>query len=338
MKTKPSRLLLFILPVAITYVTWVTYMFVTNSWKLFYHYFYMTIMMVVGSFIAGSSSEGGGAVAFPVMTLLFKVHPAEARNFTLAIQSIGMSAATLWIIAKRIKIERKYLLLAIIGGLPGIVMGSYFVAPFTSPPYAKMLFVSFWLAFGIALFTADRSKKRTVREELPALTNYQKIEMIIVGFVGGILSSIVGTGINICTFSFVTMKYRLSEKIATPTSVILMASDSIMGFMLHLLVMKDIKPEVFYYWQVCIPVVMIGAPLGAFVASKVKKSHLVYILCAVILAQFIGAIFILKPSGQLLLFSVSAFLAGMIIFFLLTAHSKKSYAQTNKNILSGTID
>jgi uncharacterized membrane protein YfcA len=33
----------------------------------------MTLTMVFGSFIAGSTSEGGAAVAFPVLTLLFKV-------------------------------------------------------------------------------------------------------------------------------------------------------------------------------------------------------------------------------------------------------------------------
>ena len=323
MNKRSSRMLLFVLPVTATYLAWGAYMFITDSWKLFLHYFYMSIMMVLGSFIAGSSSEGGGAVAFPVMTLLFKVHPAEARNFTLAIQSIGMSAATLWIIARKIRIERKYLLFAILGGLPGIVLGSYFVAPFTSPPYAKMLFVSFWLSFGIALFAADRSRRRAVLDQLPSLSGYQKAEMVLVGLVGGVLSSIVGTGVNICTFSFVTMKYRLSEKIATPTSVILMAADSIMGFGLHLLIMRDIQPEVFYYWQVCIPVVMVGAPLGAFVASRIRKRQLVYILCSVIVAQFAGALLIIRPTGALLLFSAGAFLAGMTIFFLLTWHSSK---------------
>ena len=318
-----KRMLLFFAPVSLVYIIWFIYMMSTGGWKLFVHYYYMTITMVAGSFIAGSSSEGGGAVAFPVMTLLFKVHPAEARNFTLAIQSIGMTAATLWIISKRIKIEKKYLLYAIIGGLPGIVFGSYFIAPYTSPPYAKMLFVSFWLSFGIALFVVNRFRKRDVHEQLPQLSASQKIEMIIIGAIGGMLSSIVGTGINICTFSYVTMKYRLSEKIATPTSVILMAADSIMGFLLHLIFMKDIEPVVFSYWKVCIPVVMIGAPLGAFVASKVKKVHLVYLLCTVILAQFIGAILILHPTGKLLYFSIASFLAGIIIFFMITKKVNK---------------
>lgn len=35
------------------------------------------------------TSEGGGAVAFPVMTLLLQIDPITARDFSLIIQSAG---------------------------------------------------------------------------------------------------------------------------------------------------------------------------------------------------------------------------------------------------------
>ena len=35
------------------------------------------------------TSEGGGAVAFPVMTLLLKIDPKVARDFSLMVQSVG---------------------------------------------------------------------------------------------------------------------------------------------------------------------------------------------------------------------------------------------------------
>jgi uncharacterized membrane protein YfcA len=41
----------------------------------------MSVTMAFGSFIAGATSEGGGAVAFPVMTLLFNIAPSIARDF-----------------------------------------------------------------------------------------------------------------------------------------------------------------------------------------------------------------------------------------------------------------
>ena len=39
--------------------------------------------------LLGMTSEGGGAVAFPVMTLALKVAPTVARDFSLMIQSCG---------------------------------------------------------------------------------------------------------------------------------------------------------------------------------------------------------------------------------------------------------
>ena len=40
--------------------------------------------------ISGMTSEGGGAVAFPVMTLALGIKPAVARDFSLMIQSCGI--------------------------------------------------------------------------------------------------------------------------------------------------------------------------------------------------------------------------------------------------------
>jgi len=49
----------------------------------------MSITMVIGSMVAGATSEGGGAVAFPVMTLALKIKPSIARDFSLMTQSCG---------------------------------------------------------------------------------------------------------------------------------------------------------------------------------------------------------------------------------------------------------
>ena len=49
----------------------------------------MSITMIFGSMVAGATSEGGGAVAFPVMTLVLKLSPSIARDFSLMCQSFG---------------------------------------------------------------------------------------------------------------------------------------------------------------------------------------------------------------------------------------------------------
>ena len=55
-----------------------------------YLFFFPLIFSLLNLFLSsGSTSEGGGAVAFPVMTLLLKIDPKVARDFSLMIQSCG---------------------------------------------------------------------------------------------------------------------------------------------------------------------------------------------------------------------------------------------------------
>jgi uncharacterized membrane protein YfcA len=60
-----------------------------NYFANFPQYYPMTITMLIGSFIGGATSEGGGAVAFPVMTLMLKLSPTVARDFSLMVQCCG---------------------------------------------------------------------------------------------------------------------------------------------------------------------------------------------------------------------------------------------------------
>lgn len=277
--------------------------------------------MVFGSFIAGASSEGGGAIAYPVMTLLFEIDPSVARNFSLAIQSVGMSAAALWIIARRVPIEKAYLWLVGLGGTIGIILGTYFIAPFVTPSYAKMMFVSFWLSYGIALFIINHIRKRDTVRCLPELNRGQRGELMAIGVIGGVLSAILGNGIDICSFAFVTLKYRLSEKIATPTSVILMAMNAIIGALLHQFFIGDMQQEAINFWLVSIPVVVLGAPFGAYIISRINRLYIAVLLYVIIVVQFISAILIIRPGSFLGLFSFLVFLFGALLFFWLTRNS-----------------
>jgi len=45
----------------------------------------VALTMVFGSMLGGGTSDGGGAVAFPIFTKLRHIAPYDARNFSLAI-------------------------------------------------------------------------------------------------------------------------------------------------------------------------------------------------------------------------------------------------------------
>ena len=54
--------------------------------------------------------------------------------------------------------------------------------------------------------------------------------IFILGFIGGNFSALAGSGVDICSFSVLSLLFRISEKVATPTSVVLMAINTCVGF------------------------------------------------------------------------------------------------------------
>ncbi|MBU3741456.1 MAG: sulfite exporter TauE/SafE family protein [Candidatus Kapabacteria bacterium] len=265
-----------------------------------------SVTMVFGSFIAGASAEGGGAVAFPVFTLILKIPPDAARNFSLMIQSVGMVSASAMIIGLRIPIEHRAVIIPSIGGIVGMVLGTYTVAPLMEPVPTKLFFVSLWLGFGIGLWRINRSATRHVRESLPArLERRDVLILLTTGFIGGIVTSVVGNGIDMLTFCVLTLWYGLSEKVSTPTSVVLMSVLTVAGTAFHAGVVNDIGPKEFNAWIAAAPVVVFVAPLGAWVASKLRRLHIAYLLQIIIVAQFVGALLVLTPSLPHLAFTAA---------------------------------
>jgi len=61
----------------------------------------LMVAMIFGSMIAGSTPLGGGVVAFPVTVLILSFTPSQGRDFSLLIQSVGMTAASFLIFSEK---------------------------------------------------------------------------------------------------------------------------------------------------------------------------------------------------------------------------------------------
>ncbi|MDJ0744469.1 MAG: sulfite exporter TauE/SafE family protein [Xenococcaceae cyanobacterium MO_167.B27] len=304
-----------ILVPVLVWTVWLLLMTSGNRWNLFLDNWFMSVTMAVGSFIAGSTSEGGGAVAFPVMTLLFDIKPAVARDFSLMIQSVGMTAAAIAIFQNRIPIESRALIFAGLGGALGIILGLEVIAPYLPAVATKMFFVSLWLSFGVALLWMNRDRQRRLWQRIPDFKQHDALILIAVGAIGGIVSAITGSGLDILTFSLLVLAFRIDEKVATPTSVILMASNALVGFLWRLQFSANpILSDTWNYWWVSIPVVVIGAPMGARFIAKRSNIFVVRLLLTSIIIQFSAALLILPLTTHLILFSIATFLLGSVLF------------------------
>lgn len=304
---------------------WLWYVTSLPDWGILTRRWAASLTMVFGSFIAGSSPEGSAAISYPVFTLLLKIPPPVARNFSFAIQSIGMTSASLLILGLRVRVDWNYIRYVTLGGIFGLVFGTYYVVPLISPVAAKLFFVSLWLSFGITLWRENSRPQRDVSDAIVPFLSADKRRLALFGLVGGVISSIFGTGINIFTFCLVTIYYRLSEKVATPSSVIIMTIETLLGFFLHAQVLHDFSRESFELWLACVPVVVFFAPLGAFVITKLPREAIARLLYVILLVQFIGAIVVIRPSlPQLLL--CSGTLGGGLGLFAFLARLQRSEA------------
>ena len=270
-----------------------------------------TLTMVFGSFIAGASAEGGGAIAFPVFTLLLKIPPVDARSFSFMIQSVGMVSASLLILGRGIPVELRAIGWPALSGIVGLLCGTWWVAPYLPPVETKLFFVSLWMAFGIGLWRANRSRTRTVRPGLPeVLASKDVVTLLAAGFIGGIVTAIFGNGVDLITFCVLTLRYGVDEKVATPTSVVLMSILTLCGFALHALVERDVSDNMYHAWLAAAPVVLFFAPLGAFVISKWNRLAIANLLIVIIVVQLLGALYVLQPSLDHLALSTGVILAG----------------------------
>jgi len=194
---------------------WAALMSSFNLWHLFEEFGFMSITMAFGSFIAGATSEGGGAVAFPVMTLLFKIKPHIARDFSLMIQSFGMTAAALTIFKKRIPVVGKAIIISGLAAIIGNIIAFEYVVGLLSPALVKVFFCSFWLSFVFVLVLVNKKQKMLKKENFE-LTSHHLALLFGTGILGGIISGLTGSGLDILTFALLTLYFNICEKVATP--------------------------------------------------------------------------------------------------------------------------
>lgn len=314
---------LYFLFFAVVLTSWLIYVIQNQLFFYISKHIWAVITMIFGSFIAGSSPEGSASIAYPVFTLLLNIPPDVARNFAFAIQSIGMTSASLLIFGLKLKVDWNYIKYVSLGGAVGLIFGTYYIVPLVSPPMAKLFFVSLWLSFGLVLWKENRKINRIIYDSIQQFQQSDRAKLLVFGLIGGIISSIFGTGINIFTFCLMTIYYGINEKVAVPSSIIIMTIETILGFFLHFALIKDFQSQAFEMWIACIPFVIIFAPLGSYVVSKLPRKAIANFLYIILIVQFIGAICVIKPNFIQILSIVFTLTTGLFLFYYLSLNPRK---------------
>jgi uncharacterized protein len=219
--------------------------------------------MVVGAFVAGLTPEGGGAVAFPVLSVFFSVDRVLARDFSLMIQSIGMTSASIFILSNKANTLRTYkpLLWFVPVSFIGFVLGMQLLQ--TIPVYIiQALFLSLITTFAIAYFYSKH------RGDLPVLSvsgPADRLMLAVILLLGGMCASLFGTGADIILYTLLVTRFTMNEKKATHMSIILMAAISVLGYAYRHFIDAGLSNDQYRTWLCAYPVVLFMAPFGTYI-------------------------------------------------------------------------
>ena len=212
------------------------------------------------------------------------------KIFSLFIQSVGMTFATLFFISRRIPIYWRWLALLLPSSMLGLWVGFTYLQ--ASSHHTKLLLSIIVLIAGISLLKTHFS----VRDPDSAHRVPYWV-FFVLGFPGGVLSSLVGTGADTLFFFVLVIIFHKNAKVIIPTSVAYMASCSLIGTsMIITSPAMQVTPFVLNSWMIAAPVVAIGAPLGGYAMSKANPGYLLIFIKVIIILEAVST-FVLVELG-----------------------------------------
>lgn len=135
----------------------------------------------------------------------------------------------------------------------------------------------------------------------------------IVLLLGGLCSSLFGTGADILIYTLLVTRFALKEKRATELSIVLMASLSILGFAWRGLVQHELTSSQVQAWLCAAPVVLVMAPLGAAVLRRLDQE---WMLRGIVLINAGQLVYfnLFRPTLEKILWSMSLTLVMIALF------------------------
>lgn len=308
------------------YAVWACVVSVGGWWPTVAEHWAIAAAMAAGSYFAGSTPMGGGSVGFPVLVLLFDQPATLGRNFGLAVQSIGMVSAAIFIFCARRPVDWHLLRPALLGALIGTPIGAAFVAPVAPDLWVKLLFAVIWASFGVMHFAKLRSLIAATGQAEP-WHGVDRPLGVAIGLSGGVVASLTGVGIDMMLYAVLVLLYRADLKVAIPTSVILMAFTSVVGIATNLALSQvnpaayAIVPAVLHNWLAAAPVVALGAPLGVMIVQYLPRAPTLIIVSTLCVGQFLWTLVNEQVTGWPLVAAFGGVLGMNAVFHFMYQHS-----------------
>lgn len=267
------------------YGAWSWLVFGEDRWSAVTSHWPIALAMAFGSYVAGSTPMGGGTVGFPILVLLFGLPATLGRDFSFAVQSIGMTSASIFILTRRQPLAWAMLRGAMMGSLFATPLGIWFVAPWVPELWIKIVFAVAWASFGVLhLYRIGEIAGHTERTATAERWDFN-VGLGIGLLSGATVAAVTGVGIDMVLYAALVLLCRCDLKVAIPTSVLIMAFTSLTGIAVKNLT-TGLQPGVYENWLAAAPVVCLGAPLGAFMVELIGRKPTLVFVALLCVGQF----------------------------------------------------
>ena len=321
-----GSLKLWKLSVAAFLMFWLILVAGYGYWPLVREHLATAGVMIALSLVAGSTPMGGGSVSFPILVYVFGETPDDARHLGLCTQALGMTSALLFILGRGTPIEKRVLVTSCAGAAAGMILGTFFAAPYLPRGIAKLLFSCLWMSF--ALITLARHQEFCSYKGSPDLTWRRAMNIgVPLGLMGGVIASMIGVGLEMLLYMVLVLLLRCDLRVAVPTAVCAAAFTSIMGTGVHLLI-GDVPLAIFGSWLAAAPLVIFGAPAGAVLVKRIPRTRLLSFVSALCVFQFVCALWATSMGTAEWLVVAATMLGANAIYFMLYRRGKRSAAMS----------
>eukprot|EP01083_Nonionella_stella_P261068 889393_1 len=338
-------------PIFVVWPIWLFIVISQNLWQdIFSRYWPLTIGMIGGSFLGGSTPLGGGVIVFPIAVLILNFTATESRDASILVQAVGMSAASfLLITSKSHLLHPTIIYINIIFGCVGMLIAS---GIHQSADIINLIYTVTLLCFGMIYFYTNFFVKHNLTDTVPP-THRETLNdmfnarytprdyvalflMAVFAIVGGIMTFYIGTGSDIMTFVFGVYVWntmypdrRYDDNIFTASTVVVMSVMCTLTVITRAFAPDGFNRDVLLCFGADSFVAVLGAPIGSTVLTPYNLKYLQWLFYLLTILQFI-LFATLKITDDIFVWIIVCIILGIAVGLLLLHYSITKIINSNE--------
>lgn len=242
----------------------------------------MEILGYIGAALMGLTlgliGGGGSILTVPILVYLFGVETSLSTAYSLFIVGLTSLIGSF----SHMKLGNVHWRTAIVFGIPSIIsvyLTRHFIVPAIPDPIFSIdaftltkgmgILMFFAIIMVMASYTMIRKPKKASEGSGEVAFNYPMI--LLEGLVVGVVTGMVGAGGGFLIIPALVLLAKLPMKQAVGTSLIIIASKSLLGFL------GDLRPEVNIDWtflMIFSSIAIVGILVGAMLSKKISGDKL----------------------------------------------------------------